>query len=158
MNALPSHVRSYLAVRFPVLLLCVNRRRSVRPLCGLRRRGRKPRIKKILKKRERSLYEELNADRLPAPFHTRWGSPNSPVDEGPRVQCAALSLQTALIGGRDNEVNAVDYHFSRDVVIFGLQVTEQPLRCVSSRLGVIKAFYFAIIASRGSTLQSTKPE
>jgi len=45
MNALPSHVRYYLAVRIPVSLLCVNRHRSVRLLCCLHRRGRKPQKK-----------------------------------------------------------------------------------------------------------------
>lgn len=41
MNASPSQARSYRAARFPVSLLCVNRRRSLRLLCRLRRRGRR---------------------------------------------------------------------------------------------------------------------
>lgn len=41
MNASPSHARSYRAARFPVSPLCVNRRRSLRLLCRLRRRGRR---------------------------------------------------------------------------------------------------------------------
>lgn len=85
MNALPSHVRSYLVVRFPVLLLCVNRHRSVRLLCCLHRRGRK-------RQKRRGVYirNECERCRLPELFHTSSKPPHPPVDEGPRVQCGAL--------------------------------------------------------------------
>lgn len=93
MNALPSHVRSYLAVRFPVSLLCVNRHRSVRLLCYLHRRGRKPQKKK---KKKRSWYEEWMRAADCQHCFTRVSS--SPRWRRSKSECGDLPPQTPLIG------------------------------------------------------------
>lgn len=95
----PSHVHSYLAVRFPVSLLCVNRHCSVRLLCYLHCRGGGG---GGWKKAEEEFISGLNARqrRLPGLFHTGWGSPHPPpIDEGPRLQCGALPPQMARTDG-----------------------------------------------------------
>lgn len=101
MNALPSHVREYLAARFPVSLLCVNRRRSVRLLCRLHRRGRRTQ-KENLKKQGWELLGGMNVSggECQHCFTRVENRLIAPADKGPRVQSGA---QTSLIGGNQND-------------------------------------------------------
>lgn len=80
----PLMLRSYRAARFPVSLLCVNRHRSLRLLCRLRRRGRRNGGRRRV-----YMWAECERRRVPTPFHTSTESPHHPVDEGPKVQCGA---------------------------------------------------------------------
>lgn len=108
MNALPSHVREYLAARFPVSLLCVNRRCSVRLLCRLHRRGRRTQKKKLKKTGAGAVegcggvqYQGMNVSggECQHRFTRVENRLIAPADEGPRVQSGA---QTSLIGGNQN--------------------------------------------------------
>lgn len=107
MNASPSHARSYRAARFPVSLLCVNRRRSLRPLCRLRLRGRG-------NGGGEGFIRGLNASgggcqRRFTPAQSR------PVDEGPKVH---VGPQSSVTGGKEEEAGSdVRLPASRDGAI-----------------------------------------
>lgn len=97
MNASPSHARSYRAARFPVSLLCVNRRRSLRLLCRLRRRGRKD-------GGGEGFICGLNANGGECQ-HRFTRAQNRLITPLTRVQKCNVAPQTSVIGGKEEGAN-----------------------------------------------------